>query len=403
MAEAAVVLTGVGVVSPLGCSLAEVTQRFAAGDSGIGAVDAGTPAGTVAAVVADIPLDGIPEGTLRRVGRMDRITRMFLAASCRAAAASALDLGREDLDRVGLVFGTGLGCLLTNGAYFEKVIESGPAAASPQLFAYTVSSAAAGEVSIALGIRGANVTLHAGLPAGLHAIGRAADLIRLGRADVVLAGGGDALGPALLQVLDDMRLLKRTVPVPFADAHPGIVPGEAAAVVVLESAAHAAARGARPLARIAGWASGFEPTLTKRERQSTGIDAVLTRALASAALRASDTGVVFVSAHGTRLDAVEATAISRLYATAPAPLIVAPKTRLGECFGASGVLALVLAAGFLATPPSRLAAGLAFELRGGGVAPAGDGAAPFAHTRAALIHSLCYSGTSVAAVVAVPE
>lgn len=396
------VVTGAGVVSPLGHSVAELTRRFALGESAILPVTGTGREGALAAVVADIPQDAIPAGTLRRVGRMDRITRLFLAAASRAVVDSGLDLQAENSERVGLVFGTGLGCLLTNAAYFEKVIESGPAGASPQLFAYTVSSAAAGEVSIALGIRGVNATMHAGLAAGLQAIGRAVDLIHLGRADVVLAGGGDALGPTLLQALDDMGLLKRSVPVPFEDAAPGLVPGEGAVVVVLESPQHAAARQARPLARVAGYASGFEPTLAERQRQTTGIDAVLRRALAAAARPAGDVGIVMSSAHGTPLDAVEAAALRRLYAAAPAaPLVFAPKRALGDGFAASGALAFVLAAGLMTNPPRpRSIDALAVEIAAdSGVRPATRVADRLARARSAMIHGLCYSGTSVAVVL----
>jgi len=403
MTESLVALTGVGVVSPLGCSLAELTRRFAAGETAIRPVaDAGCEA-AVAALVPDIPLERVPAATLRRVGRMDRVTRLFLGASCLAVEAAGLDLGREDPERIGLVFGTGLGCLLTNSAYFEKIVESGGAAASPQLFAYTVSSAAAGEVSIALGIRGPNVTLHAGFAAGLQAVGYAADLIRLGRADLVLAGGGDAVGPALLEGLDAMRLLKRTAPRPFADATPGIVPGEAGVILVLESAAHADGRGVRPLAHLAGYAAGFEPTLTRRDRDTAGIETVLTRALAAAGWPVADVGVVMSSAHGTPLDAVEAAALRGPYTGAPAPLLFAPKGALGDCFGASGPLALVLAAGLVTSPAPPVAPGLAFELGPFELGPASDAASRLGRAPAALVHSLCYSGTSVAMVLATPE
>src|SRR5439155_3593013 len=131
-----------------------------------------------------------------------------------------------------LSFGTGFGCLLTDAAYYQKVVEHGLAAASPRLFAYTVSSAAAGEVSIALGVKGPNVTTHMGFAAGLGAVGYGFDLIQMGKADVVLAGGADVIGPALVTALQDMDLLKpRSAARPFRDAVPGVYPSEAAVVL----------------------------------------------------------------------------------------------------------------------------------------------------------------------------
>ena len=404
MTPASVMITGIGVVSPLGCSVAELTRRFAAGERAVTVLDVAEVDGAHGAVVAEIPLDGAPPPVQRRLGRFDRISRLFLAASCLAVDAAALDMSAEDGERVGVSFGTGLGCLLTNAAYNQRLVEAGPAAASPQLFAYTVSSAAAGEVSIALGVRGANVTMHAGLAAGLAAIGYGVDLIRLGKADVVLAGGADALGPALLQGLEAMALLKRGAATPFVDAVPGVVPGEAAVIVVLESAAHAAARGARVWAAIEGHAAGFEPTLTRPDRTSAGIESTLRRALGAAGRSGSGVDVVLCSAHGTPVDAVEQAALAALCGGAsPLPLVLAPKAAVGECFGASGPLGLALAVGLCAAPPAAVAEGLALEVTENGVRPAARVAARLGRTRAALIHNVCYSGPSLAMVVATPE
>jgi hypothetical protein len=134
----------------------------------------------------DIPVDVIPADKRPRIGRLDRLCRLFLSASYLAARDLPGAFDGEAGERVGLSFGTGLGCLLTNAEYYEKVIEHGPAAASPRLFAYTVSSAAAGEVSIALGIKGPNVTQHMGFAAGLGALGYGCDLIAMGKADEIV-------------------------------------------------------------------------------------------------------------------------------------------------------------------------------------------------------------------------
>lgn len=399
-----VVVTGIGVVSPLGCSLAELTSRFAAGESAVAALDVPGLDGARGAIVADIPLGRVPPAVQRRLGRFDRISRLFLSASCLAVEAADLDMSAEDSERVGLSFGTGLGCLLSNAAYNERLVEGGPAAASPQLFAYTVSSAAAGEASIALGMRGANVTMHAGLAAGLQAVGYGADLIRLGKADVVLAGGADALGPALLHGLDAMALLKRGAATPFGALAPGIVPGEAAVVVVLESVAHATARGARPWAVVEGYAAGFEPTLPHTDRKADGLVAALRRALGASGRSASEIGVVICSAHGTALDAIELAALAEVCARdRGSPLLLAPKGSVGECFGASGALGLALAVGVLDTRSPGLADGVALEMEGGGVRPAADVGDRLHRAHVGIVHSLCYSGPTVALVVAAPE
>jgi 3-oxoacyl-[acyl-carrier-protein] synthase II len=359
-----VVVSGVGVVSPLGHSVDELTRRFRAGERAASGADGGV-------LIADLPLDAVPAAARGRIGRLDRLCRLFLAASYRAVDDAALRIAPDSAARVGLSFGTGLGCLLSNAEFYEKVIEQGPAAASPRVFAYTVSSAAAGEVSIALGIHGPNVTSHMGLAAGLGAIGYGIDLIQLGKADVVLAGGGDANGPALVEALREMRLLKDPAAArPFHDAEPGVWPSEGAAVAVLEREDHARARGARILARANCYAAGFEPTLASRAPQGTGVVATLRRALVAAGRAGHEIGTVLTSAHGTPLDACERTALDEALGSATPRRTLAPKQALGETFGASGALHVALALGLMADAPQQ----------------------------AMLISSLCYSG-SIAAMV----
>ncbi len=362
-----VVITGLGVVSPLGHSVAELTRRFRAGERAASGPDSGV-------LIEPIPLDAVPAERRARIGRLDRICRLFLAASFLAVDDAALAIAPQVAERVGLSFGTGLGCLLSNAEFYGMVVEQGPAAASPRVFAYTVSSAAAGEVSIALGIHGPNVTSHMGLAAGLGAIGYGVDLIHMDKADVVLAGGADANGPALVQALRDMGLLKDADAArPCADGPPGVWPAEGAAVAVLECEERARARGARVWGRIEGYAAGFEPTLTRRDPQRDGIVATLRRALAASRRAAPEIGALLVSAHGTRLDACERAALDEVLGAAPPRRLVAPKQALGETFGASGALAVALAVG----------------LQAQGSSPRAD---------AVLISSLCYSG-SVAALV----
>jgi 3-oxoacyl-[acyl-carrier-protein] synthase II len=363
-----VVITGVGVVSPLGHSAAELTRRWRAGERAASGADG-------AVLIDRIPLDAVPADTRARSGRLDRICRLFLAASFLAVDDASLAIAAHDAERVGLSFGTGLGCLLSDAEFYEKVVEQGAAAASPRVFAYTVSSAAAGEVSIALRIHGPNVTSHAGLAAGLGAIGYGVDLIQMGKADVVLAGGADAGGTALVQALRDMRLLKGADAArPFRDATPGVWPSEGAAVVILERADRAQARGARLRARVEGHAAGFEPTASGRAPVSDGITATLRRALAASGRAPREVGTVLASAHGTPLDAGERAALVALFGAAAEPAILAPKQALGETFGASGALHVALAVGLLSE-------------------------APAAGADAVLISSLCYSGSVVGMVL----
>ena len=396
-----VVLTGIGVVSPLGLSAREVATRFCRGDSAVGPLSGMGVDGARGAAAVDIPLGVIPADKRPHTGRLDRLCRLFLSAAYLAVEAAGLRIEEEDRERVGLSFGTGLGCLLTNAEYNQRLVAHGPTGASPRLFAYTVSSAAAGEVSIALGIKGPNVTAHAGLAAGLQAIGYGFDLIRMGRADVVVAGGADALGEALVHGLHDMRLLKPREAVPFQDQVAGICPAEGAAVMVLERADHARQRGAPAVACIDGYAAGFEPTLTRREREWTGIAETMQRALTLSGHAASNVGLVMTSAHATALDRVELAALHNVFADGCAPLLCAPKAAWGETFGAGGALSLALATALL-NKPDALADGITFDLAGAPLQ--GRQAQPvLQRAQLALVHSLCYSGPTVALELAHEE
>lgn len=325
-----IAVTGLGVVSTLASSfdLAE-----------------GSPAGGEARL-CEIPLDVIPAEKRARIGRLDRLCRLFLSASSLAAAEARLDVARENAEELGLSFGSGLGCLLTDAEFWEKIVEQGTGAASPRLFAYTVSSAAAGEVSIALGIKGPNVTQHCGLAAGLAALAYGFDLVDMGKASAVLAGGADANGAVIAEALRDMGLLKGAEQArPFVDSVPGVSPSEGAVVAVLESEERARRRGAQPWGFIAGYAAGFEPTLASGAPAWTGVSETMRRALAQSGVDAGDVDLVITSAHGTPVDAAERRAV--VEALGNRPLLLAPKALFGEAFAASALLgwALTLGAG----------------------------------------------------------
>ncbi|MGD9765214.1 MAG: beta-ketoacyl synthase N-terminal-like domain-containing protein [Candidatus Binatia bacterium] len=376
-----VLITGIGVVSPLGHSAGELTRRLAAGERAASDADG--------VQIADIPVGVLPASVRARIGRLDRICRLALAAAYLAIDDARLPLPLAAPERVGLSIGTGLGCLLSDAEFYAKVAAHGAPAASPRVFAYTVSSAAAGEISIALGLHGPNTVSHMGLAAGAGAIGYAAALLRLGKADVVLAGGADAHGPALAEALRGMGLLKRADAArPFRDAVPGVWPSEGALFAVLERGESAAARGARAYARLAGYAAGFAPDLAGGSADAVGIGAVLRRALDGAGAGAP--GLVLASAHGTPVDAVEREALRAALGDGATP-ITAPKAALGETFGASAALALGFAAGLL-NAPQPFADGVAIDL-------AGAPGALRENPDSALISALCYSGSAAALVI----
>ncbi|HTD25438.1 MAG TPA: beta-ketoacyl synthase N-terminal-like domain-containing protein, partial [Candidatus Elarobacter sp.] len=144
--------------------------------------------GAGAVTSRDVSTAALPEAVRARATRTERVTQLVLLAGGRALAAAGLEASDgAPRPRLGVVLGTAFGCFLTNAAYQRRLGEGGPAAASPRLFAATVSNAAAGELAIAYRLGGPLVTLTAGAASGLGAVGHAADLVRTGRADALVA------------------------------------------------------------------------------------------------------------------------------------------------------------------------------------------------------------------------
>jgi 3-oxoacyl-(acyl-carrier-protein) synthase len=188
----------------------------------------------------------LPETVRARGARVERVTRLVLAAG--GAALDAAGLAAMDgpaRPRVGVVVGTAFGCFLTNDAYARR-LDMGAAAASPRLFAATVSNAAAGELGIAYRLGGPAVTLTAGTVAGIAALGHASDMLRAGRADALVAGGADATGLGLSMWIAAGGFVR------------GAPPTDAAAFVVLETADAARKRGAPVAGTILGYALGLD-------------------------------------------------------------------------------------------------------------------------------------------------
>ena len=259
-------------------------------------------------------LEALPDAIRARAGRAERVTQLALAAAGGALARAGYgEAEGPPRPRHGIVLGTAFGCFLTNAAYQRRVAVDGVRAASPRLFAATVSNAAAGEVSICFRLGGPAVTLSAGAAAGLCAIGHAADLVASGRADVMVAGGMDARGPELERWLADGGLAVGESPI-----------RDAAAVVVLEP---------EPVeggwARVLGHAQGYAPRGDDRR-----VTAVIRGALDDAGIGPSDVGIVVpVGAH------VAAHALEAAFGAVPS----APDGphEPAERFAAGGPLALL--------------------------------------------------------------
>ncbi len=343
MSERAVVVTGIGLLSPLGDELGAVHEALLGGQSGIGPIELFDSSLLTTQVGGEIrPFE--PERYLgdRNLRPLDRTSRLLISAATRALEHSGWSPEARGGRELSLVVGTTYCSMHTIAEFDRRGLKLGPNYVSPFDFANSVINAAAGQAAIWHGFSGVNSTLGGGETSGLQAIAYAADLIRTGQTDVVLAGGVEELcfESALAYSRAGRLAGLGGVSIPFDRRRTGFVPAEGAGLLVLEAAEVAAARGATVLARIAGSGAAFAPD------RSEDLAGALARAIDAAfadrgALRA-DLCCVGSGASGARdLDRFEAAGIARGLESGSGNGLDLPvaaiKSRLGEALGASGV------------------------------------------------------------------
>lgn len=343
MADRTVVVTGLGAISPLGDRPAAIFDALCAGRTGF-VPPTLVPADAVPGLaVAEVPgfnaQDYIKTGNIRP---LDRTGRLALVAIDLALADAGWTADLRASRPLGLVCGTMFCSVKTIAEFDRRAQQGGPEYASPMDFSNTVLNAAAGQVAIWEKLRGMNTTIAAGSTSGLQAIGYAAEQVRTGHADALLAGGVEEVCfESSLAYAHAGRLTtvsgRRGVVAPFDANRDGTALGEGGAFFVLEEEGAVLARGAQVLGRVLGSASGFDPDTraTGGDASGTVLASVIRRALADAGVTADQVGVVESSASGLpALDAREAAAIAEVFGTRAS--VGAVKSMLGESLGASG-------------------------------------------------------------------
>ncbi len=339
-----VAVTGVGLISPLGDSVAGFHAALAAGTVGLGPVEL-------------FPLDGLPAyraGEVkgfdpaayfgdRNYRPLDRNSRLSTVAGELALAASGLADAGSRRERIGLVLGTMFGSVRTIAEFDRRGLTAGPSYVKPLDFANSVINAPAGQTAIWHRLTGVNSTITGGATAGVQAIAYAADLIRAGRAPVLLAGGSDELSYESLLAFHRAGLLhpagREGLPVPFAHDRAGFALGEGAALLVLEELAAAERRGAPILAEVAGHASAFDTSLGTRAGGATeALARAIRLALDDAGAAGAEVGAVSCGANGSAAgDHAEALGIVVALGEAAGRVpVAAVKAHLGETLGAAG-------------------------------------------------------------------
>ncbi|WP_081951904.1 beta-ketoacyl-[acyl-carrier-protein] synthase family protein [Kitasatospora phosalacinea] len=359
------VVTGIGMVTSLGREPGEVFGALTSGLSGITAVPEGHSAhGWLPAAGIAPHVDGrevLPPTETRCV---DRFALLAMAAADDALADAALVVGRDaDARRTAVVLATGGGGLETYEQQARRRQERGRPGVSPYLLPGMLSNMATARVAIKHGIRGYSTAIVTACAAGAQAVAEGLRLIRAGDADVVVCGGTDAsLHPTIISAFANARALSQGWDDPAQASRPfdarrnGFVLGDGSAVLVLESAEHAAARGAAGYAELIGWGSttdAHHPTMPRPDGEGAA-DAMRT-AIADAGLAASDIGYVNAHGTGTKLgDIAESAALNAVFG-AHRPAVSSTKGATGHLLGAAGaveaaVTALAVARGLL--PPT---------------------------------------------------
>lgn len=348
-----VVVTGLGLISPAGRGLTDAWNGVLAGRTGTAVDDQLVEMGTPVTLSCRVP-DFDPDAELGRGAsrRLDRFTHLAVIAAREALAHAELTGDDEKImaanpDRVGILLGSGIGGAETWQSEYPNYLEKGPKRTSPMFIPKMLSNTAAGAVAIRSGARGPNMTVNTACAAGASAIHLGRDLIRAGAADVIIAGGVEAgiTGLSVSAFAQMGALTKNPDPAtasrPFDVDRDGFVIGEGSGVIILESAEHAAARGANVLAGIAGaGASADAHHATAPPDDGGGAVLAIEAALKDAGI--DPTTIGHVNAHGTSTplnDAAEAQALRKVFGDHTDDIAVSStKGVTGHLLGAAGAV-----------------------------------------------------------------
>lgn len=350
-----VVITGLGVVSPIGTGRQAFWESLLAGKSGVEAItrfDTSDFATKIAAEVKDF--DPGLYMDKKEAKRMDRFAQYGVAAATLALQDAKLSVSEDNAEHIGVYVSAGIGGMETLENQFAVLREKGPAKVSPFFVPMMIGNMAAGQIAIELGIKGPSSDIVTACASGAQAVGDAARVIERGDIEVMLAGGAEcAITPLAVAGFCSARALStrndspHTASRPFDTARDGFVMGEGAGVLVLESLEHALARGAHVYAEVIGYAATNDAFhITSPDPETRGTVRCMRKALADAKLNPHD--VDYVNAHGTSTglnDKLETRAIKEVFGEHAYKLAISStKSMIGHLLGAAGAVELIATA-----------------------------------------------------------
>jgi 3-oxoacyl-[acyl-carrier-protein] synthase II len=346
-----VAVTGVGIVSPLGLDAPTTWQAAVSGQSGIDWIGAFDPTGLPIRIAAEIKgFDPLTVASPKDARKLERYVLISLAVAEEALA----DSGLTDFDptRVGVLFGSAIGGVTRIAEEVATLRDRGPDRVSPGFLPNVLVDTASGQIAISLGLKGLNYAIVSACATGSHAIGEAAELIKRGDADAVIAGGTEScIDPLILAGFTAMRGLAAEdehpprASRPFDATRAGFVIGEGAAAVLVEDWDHAVARGADIYAEVLGYGGSNDAhSLAQPEPEAEGVSAMMRTALRRADVAPERVG--YINAHGTSTplgDLAETKAIKNVFGSHAYKLAVSStKSMMGHTFGAAGAIEAIM-------------------------------------------------------------
>ncbi len=342
-----VVVTGLGVVCPVGIGVEESWANIVAGRSGIARVTRFDIDGYPSQIAGEVK-DFHPEEFMsaKLVKRLDPFVRLAMAGARMAIEDAGLTIDSSNAERVGVITGVGLGGLGTIEEYRDILVKRGPRRVSPFFIPMAIPNMASGQISIEFGAKGPNTVVCTACAAGTHAIGEAFKVIARGDADVMITGGAESVitplafaGFSALKALSTRNEEPERASRPFDKDRDGFVLGEGAGIMVLESLEHAQERGARILAEVVGYGlTGDAFHMTAPPDDGEGAARCMEMALRDAGMAPEE--VDYINAHGTSTalnDVCETRAIKRVFGDHAYKLAISStKSMTGHMLGATG-------------------------------------------------------------------
>lgn len=347
-----IVITGMGVITPIGTGKTEYAKALKEGKSGISPIEH-FDITNFSTKISGYIRDFNPENYIdkKKAKRMARFTQVGMSAAKMAIEDSGLDLSKEDMSRIGVITGTGMGGLDVIEEEEKALLERGPKRVSPFLIPMIITNMLPGEIAIAYGFTGPNYAVTSACASANHAMGDALSMLRNGYADVMVSGGAEAvITPLGLAGFCNMRAVSQRNDEPTKASRPfdknrdGFVMGEGAGIVVLETLDYALARGAKIYAELAGYgASDDAYHMTAPEPEGKAAILAMEKAIKDAGISKDD--VDYINAHGTSTalnDKIETTAIKKVFGDKAYKIpISSTKSMTGHLLGAAAGVELI--------------------------------------------------------------